>query len=89
MATMEEEVLKLQHRVRVLERSLESETKFSQDLYTEVCQKTYCLEQLGKYTHFSHSIHVCCCTWSTTLVIYDAKRVTQSMLLFQRCTATS
>jgi len=72
-ATMEEEVWKLRHRVRVLERSLESETKFSQDLYTEVCQKTYCLEQLGKYTHFSHSIHVCCCTWSTTLVILMPK----------------
>ena len=61
MAKMEEEVLKLQHRVRVLERSLENETKYSQDLYTEVCQKTYDLEQQGKYTHFSHTI-VCCCT---------------------------
>lgn len=42
-----EEVLKLQHRVRVLERSLENETKISHDLYTEVCQKTYSCEQLG------------------------------------------
>jgi len=49
MATMEEVVLKLQHRVHVLERSLKSETKHSQDLHIEVCQKTYCLEQLGKY----------------------------------------
>lgn len=44
---LEEEVLKLQHRVRVLERSLENETKISHDLYTEVCQKTYSCEQLG------------------------------------------
>ena len=37
MAKMEEEMLRLGHRVRVLERSLENETKLSQDLYTEVC----------------------------------------------------
>ena len=66
MAQMEEEVLRLRHRVRVLERSLENETKFSQDLYTEVCQKTYDIEQLSKYTHFSH---VYCCTLSTTRVM--------------------
>jgi len=40
MATMEEEVLKLWHRVCILVRSLESENKISQDLYTEVCQNT-------------------------------------------------
>ena len=87
-----EEVLKLQHRVRVLERSLENETKISHDLYTEVCQKTYSCEQLGRCLYcnstLQHVAHIVLlqAPQYTELLIMRAGHKTMSTSLHKTCT---
>ena len=45
---MLEEVLKLRHQVRVLERSLQNEQKLSTEFHAELCQREKDYRELGE-----------------------------------------
>ena len=48
-AVMPEELLKLQHKVRVLEKSLENEQKLSQELHTALCHREQEYREMGEW----------------------------------------
>ena len=67
---MGEEVPRLQHRVRVLERALETETTLSKEYYSDLCTKTIDNTTLGKrrlkqlnLLDVHGCVCVCACLW--------------------------